>query len=733
MSSFDRGKRRLFFLIAVISLFLIVANLLVLSGADVRSRIEKLPILGKPQKTSGGGLSDHGPLDSSWQDDSSFEDVPGPVDSHPISVSIVEAEKKWRGYEDNRSNTFKECVSKYRRKYGRHPPPGFEKWYRFARARDVHNIDDFDQIMDDLRPFWAVEPYIIRTLAAHMWEKKDDGISGIHIRNHRVVKQNNGSWRSETMVDLIERFIKYIPDMDIATNKLDQPRVVVPWEVMQSMLAKELETRRTPPEASNEFTQDMDSYLDVDAEQDDGPREDAQWYPAHGEQYMNIAKTACPPESHARANNSTLADSEALYKSRLGGIITNFNRSSDLCTMGPELQDEHGFLYSSSTVIATKRLVPVFGECKVNVNSDILFPANMYWKKDKRYEYDGTYDDDWSTKQENTIWRGVTSGGAQTENNWQHMHRQRLVMLLNSTEMQEKVVRILTEQPEQKGEYENFMQFKPSAFAKQYTDVGFVETWGCVPDCDFYNDVWTLKPEIPLPEQFKYRYLIDVDGHSFSGRWRAFLESKSLGIKATIFREWHDSRLFAWKHFVPMDNRFDDIYSILTYFVGVGRLGEQHLAEENNASEIAYVPRHDAEAKRLALQGSEWARKVLRRDDIEVGLDVATLVWHVCSAWLTGSPDIHVSTPAGVWARHRRQPGSNWVCGGRQRTGQADSSRWPMSRMSRDGQSEFCLCSGIPSVWRICFSALAGDAIVTHTSTIDHKMYVTLRGRDVQM
>ena len=624
MSSFDRGKRRLFFLIAIISLLLIVANLLVLSGADVRSRINSLPILGKPQKPSANDISEHDPLDSSWQDDSSFEDVQGPVDSHPISKLMAEADKKWREYEDNRSMSFKETVSKYRNKYGRHPPPGFEKWYRFARERNVYNIDDFEQIMNDLRPFWAVEPHIIRTLAAHMWEKKEDGISGIHIRNHTVVKLNNPSWRAETMVTLIERFIKYIPDMDIAMNRLDQPRVVVPWETMQSMLAKELETRQTPPETSNAFTQDMHSYLDVDAEKDDGPRKDPQWYAAHGKQYMYIAKTACPPESHARANDSTSADSEALYKSRLGGIITNFNRSSDLCTMGPEMQDKHGFLYSSSTVIATERLVPVFGECKVNINSDILFPANMYWKHDERYDYDDTYDLDWSKKKESTVWRGVTSGGIQLEDNWQRMHRQRLVMLLNGTEMQGKVVRILTEQPEQKGEFENFRQFNPSEFAEKYTDVGFVETWGCIPNCDFYNDVWTLKPQISLSEQFKYRYLIDVDGHSFSGRWRAFLESKSLGIKATIFREWHDSRLFAWRHFVPMDNRFDDIYSILTYFIGVGSLGQQHLAAENNASEIAYVPSHEAEARRLALQGREWAHKVLRRDDIEVGLSATT-------------------------------------------------------------------------------------------------------------
>ncbi|KAI9869799.1 MAG: hypothetical protein M1830_005078 [Pleopsidium flavum] len=420
------------------------------------------------------------------------------------------------------------------------------------------------------------------------------------------------------MVSLIEKFIKYLPDMDIAMNRLDQPRVVVPWDDMQTMLAKEVETRRTPPESIDEYTLGMRAYLNMTLEHDNSTMEDPGWYPAHGKQYMDIAKTACPPESHARDGNSTSTAAETLYKSNLGGIISNFNRSSDLCTVGPEIQDKHGFLFSSSSVLATKRLVPVFGECKVNINSDILFPANMYWKHDERYDYSKKHDVNWEDKTDLMVWRGVTSGGVQIEDNWRRMHRQRLVMLVNSTDMQGKEVGILTEQTGKKGEYENFRQFQPSKFAEEHTDVGFTETWGCVPNCDFYNDVWTLKPQIPLSEQFKYKFLVDVDGHSFSGRWRAFLQSKSLGIKATIFREWHDSRLFAWRHFVPMDNRFDDVYTLLTYFIGVGKPGNQRTPEENYANGDAYVARHDFEGKRIARQGKEWANKVLRRDDMEI-------------------------------------------------------------------------------------------------------------------
>jgi hypothetical protein len=104
-----------------------------------------------------------------------------------------------------------------------------------------------------------------------------------------------------------------------------------------------------------------------------------------------------------------------------------------------------------------------------------------------------------------------------------------------------------------------------------------------------------------MTDQFRYKYLADVDGNSFSGRYLGFLKSTSLPIKATIWREWHDSRLVAWKHFVPMDNRFIDYYAIMQYFLGVGDL-----------------PGHDDMAKMIALEGKLWADQVLRRVDMQI-------------------------------------------------------------------------------------------------------------------
>ncbi|KAK2861107.1 hypothetical protein FQN49_004542 [Arthroderma sp. PD_2] len=335
------------------------------------------------------------------------------------------------------------------------------------------------------------------------------------------------------------------------------------------------------------------------------------WAGIPSKQYMEVAATACPPESPARNPNISIQDADSRYKTPIGGLVSNFNVSSDLCTVGPAIKNLHGFLFSSSSISISETLIPLFSECKVNVNSDILFPANMYWKKDERYMYDDSEDIQWNEKSEILFWRGATSGGIQTKDNWFQMHRQRLEFMMNGTKLQDKTEQVIPCNGSSSDMSErNTLQFQPSDFANKHFDFGFTDPMACLPDnCEFYNDVYTYKEKVPHTHQFRHKYLIDIDGHSFSGRWRAFLLSKSLGIKATIFREWHDSRLFAWRHFVPLDNRYDDFYALMTYFIGTGT--------DSTDSNKPRVARHDKVARKLALQGREWAETVLRNEDIE--------------------------------------------------------------------------------------------------------------------
>jgi Glycosyl transferase family 90 len=465
--------------------------------------------------------------------------------------------------------------------------------------------------MDDIRPFWGMEPSEIRYLAAHLHEEDGHGITGIHIRNGAVWMINGAveDGQPETLPLVMANFIRDLPDMDIAINSLDLPRVLVPWEDMQALLASEEKSRQILPEALDEWTTGMTGFWNLNS--DKLTPSNVTWLDSSKQQYMDLAKEACSPKSPARAKNRSVSSAEYPSRRRIS-LIANFTRATDLCEMGPRIKQKHGLLFSPGKVLTSKRLLPVFGEGKFSVNNDILFPASVYWRTDKQYDYTEAYDLDWDNKKDIAIWRDTPSGGVLHDDNWREMHRQRLVMMLNGTEMSGKEVSIISQVPGQTDLYSYFHKFQPSAFALKYTDVGFTEPLGCGPNCSAHDSVWTYKKQMMLGEQFQNAFVVDIDGSSFSGRWRAILQSKSVGIKSTIFREWHDSRLFAWCHFVPLDLRFEEIYTILMYFIGFGS------AAIEGQDGGPYVPRHDFESRNIARQGREWAAKALRKEDIEV-------------------------------------------------------------------------------------------------------------------
>ena len=69
-----------------------------------------------------------------------------------------------------------------------------------------------------------------------------------------------------------------------------------------------------------------------------------------------------------------------------------------------------------------------------------------------------------------------------------------------------------------------------------------------------------------------------------------------------------------------MDNRYDDLYTLLTYFTGFDGAAQppSNGPDDGRRNEKVHVASHQAEGKRLADQGREWAKKVLRREDIEI-------------------------------------------------------------------------------------------------------------------
>ena len=71
-----------------------------------------------------------------------------------------------------------------------------------------------------------------------------------------------------------------------------------------------------------------------------------------------------------------------------------------------------------------------------------------------------------------------------------------------------------------------------------------------------------------------HKFVLDLDGNSFSGRYYRLLQSKSLVLKQTLFEEWHDDRVFPWVHFVPVSTGFEELPELMRFLATTERGGE---------------------------------------------------------------------------------------------------------------------------------------------------------------
>lgn len=295
------------------------------------------------------------------------------------------------------------------------------------------------------------------------------------------------------------------------------------------------------------------------------------------------------------------------------GYVSNFTLSTEICHQ-PDLQGLSGVLVEPRTISVTKALFPLFGGSKLSVNNEILLPTPLYWIDEERWSGGNDHGGLWSDKGSGAVWRGVASGGNNREKTWRAFQRHRFVAMNNGTKL--SLAQNWTALPINFELPDNSViaqrEGKLGEWVDSWADMGFIdllcetppEAWQPDTSCPYTSPHFDVISGLKMADQFARKYLPDLDGNSFSGRYLGFLRSTSLPIKATLWREWHDSRLVAWKHFVPMDNRYSDWFGIMQYFLGYDGESES-------------VPPHDEAAERIASQGKEWAEKVLRKEDMQ--------------------------------------------------------------------------------------------------------------------
>ncbi len=173
----------------------------------------------------------------------------------------------------------------------------------------------------------------------------------------------------------------------------------------------------------------------------------------------------------------------------------------------------------------------------------------------------------WNQKLPTAFWRGATSGLGIEGPLWKSSPRIALALFAKKFDRPEKLDARLTK----------IVQFEHPTRAQEIRDLGITDDY-----CPFSNFL-------------KYRYLIDVDGHSCA--WRSLflkLASRSLTLKIESSQlEWYFHRLRPWKNFVPVREDFENLPQILEW-----------------------LKNHDEEARAIGETGAEFARSLKYQDAV---------------------------------------------------------------------------------------------------------------------
>lgn len=548
-----------------------------------------------------------------------------PILEHPIANLIEQASvqhDQWAA-QAYRSQSLAQAVVNYQQRYKRDPPPYFDKWYQFAVARNSIVIDDYDSIEEDLTLFSSYTPDDLRLRTATVLASHRN-VGGVRIRDGSVDPlgdvPEDSRWVIDGATSMIKQFAEFLPDMDLAFNLGNGSRVAVPFERLQNALSN---PQRYPvPEPSRarlDFSIDRaDRWPHIENIRSDPDFfEDAQLKPS----FQTYGSVACSPESRARKerhwNTRTFCPTCSMPHA-MGAFVSNWTMATDPCHQ-PDIANLHGVYLSPANLTGTHGIVPIFSASRAAGFVDIRFPSPWSYLGNSKYDFDEKYPDPpFQHKEDVLFWRGATDEGISMTASWRGMLRQRLVHDLNFNTTSRLPIFLPKGDHSERLEYIMKRRSDVKRLLETKIDAQFTELNHCVgQDCIDQAHEFTPTDAVDLRKHWRYRYLFDADSAGSSHHFLPLLQSNSVVLKAGIFREWYSDRLVAWKHFVPVDLRLHDLFSILAYFGGYG-------VEERNKR---MMEGHVKQAEAIARQGKVWTEKVLRKEDMEVYMFRLLLEW----------------------------------------------------------------------------------------------------------
>ncbi|KAI6141005.1 glycosyl transferase family 90-domain-containing protein [Pisolithus tinctorius] len=506
--------------------------------------------------------------------------IVNPNGPHPIFELMRDAKASWNAKLSRASKTLEEAITEYRRRYKRAPPLGFDKWWDYVVKYDVQLPDEYDEIYHDLEPYWGLDPADLAKSVEELatWDdiftvEKTSSNSGLVIVNSTVPESNRVLRdRIEAIIDLTKDFGADLPPMRIQLSPRDDPRMHTDWRVRDMALS-----------AARQGTTIPQSRLP--------PITEGGWI------------QACPPNSPARLNppvlppldgSNPMLSNTTVPKS----FIVSHRTAMDPC-YHPEILISHGqFLSHRQGPLPHHTLVPLFSHCGTLLHHDIRPPIPYGWTSGNDSEALG--DVPWSEKVDERLdWRGSPTGMyASPETLWMHAHRQRLVKLTSTIEGNTSVLCVPLDASSPVGEP---LQLRMARVNPAWMDVAFSgKPLACEENagtCKLMEEMFEFRRVQGRKEEGRYKFILDVDGNGWSGRFKRLVTSNALILKASVYPEWYTSRIAEWVHYVPIQVTYADLYDV-----------------------VAFFRNHDEAAAKIASAGKEWSQRFWRKEDMSAYL-----------------------------------------------------------------------------------------------------------------
>ncbi|KAJ3730871.1 glycosyltransferase family 90 protein [Lentinula guzmanii] len=551
------------------------------------------------------------------------------------------AEQRFRTKLSRQSKTLAAAVAEYQRRYAMPPPKGFDKWWEFTQQYEVIMIDEYDGLMRDLQPFYDLKGggvEIRRRIAAvaglasiDLVRVRGGVLSTISVQADGYV-DSEVSARAKGLKSILGRFAKDLPDMDFPVNAKAEGRVIVPWEkrLMQFNSTTDNNTHMQPLAS---FRPDWKGEGNV-------------W---------DAWRRTCPPDSTARKLFSSIRSGMHILSSLTSPQFTfspNTPYHDQSFCDEPHLHYMQGHFFSDWRTLG--ELYPVMSPARASGFADIKIPSHYYYGSTSRYTYGwdaekGEIMDVDKDELNKIFWRGATTGGGNEPAGFAGMYQRHRASSLTLLTFSPKLGALGNSgaDVDASGGLRH-LSISYATLNKEIMDIAFMKATN---PAQYPGGLENLMKDhrfaegIPLGGHWKYKYLLDLDGMSYSGRFMAFLASDSVPVKSTVYEEFYGEWIEPWLHYIPLSAGYEEIYNIYSYFSGISsEVVEQvydasgDLESAGNSSStrtikhIPGAPDGDAKLHRIALAGKQWKRTIGRKLDMEAYVYRLALEWaRLCS------------------------------------------------------------------------------------------------------